>query len=59
MQPSCGSPRGFLAPLRNRIFHPLPSSSGSCSMGEVLSVNGKFHPFLLFCTSFMLNEVHP
>ena len=31
---------------------------GTLSGLTVLPVNGKSHPFLLFCTSFMLNEVH-
>ena len=36
----------------------MPLFCGTLSGLSVLPVNGKFHPFFLFCTSFMLNEVH-
>lgn len=37
----------------------LPLFCGSYSIVAAHPSNGKFHPLLLFCTSFMLNEVHP
>lgn len=36
----------------------MPLFCGTLSGLSVLPVNGKSRPFLLFCTSFMLNEVH-
>ena len=36
----------------------LPLFCGSYSIVAAHPSNGKFHPFLLFCTSFMLSEVH-
>ena len=36
----------------------MPLFCGTLNGLSVLPVNGKSHPFLLFCTSFMLNEVH-
>ena len=36
----------------------MPLFCGTLSGLSVLPVNGKSHPFLLFCTSFILNEVH-
>lgn len=36
----------------------MPLFCGTLSGLSVLPVNGKSHPFLLFCTSFNMNEVH-